>query len=89
MKLHLRKSFDVFLKKNTVKGSVVFFFSFLVITVSNAQYQISNKNEQYEITGTVCENNNEKLEFATVFIPEYAMGTVTDENGHFVLKAVP
>lgn len=63
----------------------ILFFSF--ISFANAQ------SPKYQITGRILEESDNKqlvgMESVTVSIPEYTVGTVTNENGYFAIGNIP
>lgn len=63
----------------------LFFFCF--ISSINAQ------SPRYQITGRILEENDNKqlvgLESVTVSIPEYTVGTITNEDGYFAIGNIP
>lgn len=76
-------------QQNMTKVFIALLFTLFMPITSNAQ----NSGNKFEIRGTVyAETENkekEKLEFAVVSIPEYMIGTASDENGKFTLSNVP
>ncbi len=49
-------------------------------------------NKKVDVTGTIYESDGQKLvplDFATVSFPDYAIGTISRNNGRYTLKDVP
>lgn len=65
---------------------------FLLLLLIN-QTVGAQENKTVEVSGTVYEYDfNDKLvelDFATVSFPDYAIGTTTNNGGHYVLQQVP
>lgn len=85
----LRKQMNFLIQSNTIKifSAILLFLSSSICSYS--QESIGNFEIRGVVYGEVDKNNREKLEFAAVSIPEYMMGTHTDEDGSFVLRNVP
>lgn len=51
--------------------------------------QLILAQEATNITGSVTDENNNPVPFASVYIPELKKGSAADENGHFFIQNIP
>lgn len=68
------------------------FVLFVILASSSLIAQGSKSGASYKITGKIYEKSSDgkiPLQAATVAIPDYAVGTVTDKDGLFVLTNIP
>ena len=81
--------------KRRVKIGVKDIMTYILVLffLGNALPAKSQSNYRVKLTGTVYEydHNNKRLPlgFATVSIPEIALGTTSNENGRYILENVP
>ncbi len=68
-----------------IKWAIAFFLSFLLLLSMSAELIAQTKT----ITGIVTDANNEPIIGATVAVKGSAIGTVTDLNGNYAIKAAP
>lgn len=88
-KIEIKNTQNILVKSNSPFKTVVITF----ILFFSCIHFVSAQAELYQITGKVLEDNSSKqligVEYATVSIPAYAVGTVTDENGSFIMRNIP
>lgn len=88
-KIKIKNIQNIWIKLNSpfkIIASILFLF-FSCISFANAQ------SPKYSISGKILEESDQKqligMEYVTVSIPEYAMGTVTNEDGYFAMQNIP
>ncbi|MBF0650546.1 TonB-dependent receptor [Dysgonomonas sp. GY75] len=88
-KIKIKNIQNIWIKLNSpfkiIASILILFFS--CISFANAQ------SPKYSISGKILEESDQKqlvgMEYVTVSIPEYAMGTVTNEDGYFAMQNIP
>ncbi|WP_274474287.1 TonB-dependent receptor [Mangrovimonas aestuarii] len=50
---------------------------------------LQSVSAQHKLSGTVTDDQNNPLEFVSIYLPQLEKGTTTDDNGNFTIKNLP